>query len=159
MMKIWKGKELEGVDKGVQTMFVSGSTLFGNMLLSFLPNHTDCKRLYLGGGRVDVEECFHVDELMAYCDKHKIDVIMETSFMGFVKHTDRELLAKVDKTIVRIDQKLFDMLSSTDQLKIDSGKNVYTVELEKMIHTDLSTLNKDMFASDVLVYDESEEKK
>lgn len=158
-MKIWKGTELEGVDKGVQTMFVSGSTLFGKTLLNFLPEHTDCKRLYLGGGRIDVEEFFQVDELIEYCDKHKIDVILETSFTGFVRHTDRELLEKADKCIVRIDQKLFDTLSSTDQIKIDSGKSVYTVELEKMIHTDLATLNKDMFASDVLIYDEREDNK
>ena len=158
MIKIWKGKELEGVDKGVQTMFVSGSTIYCTKIIEFLEQHPDCKRVYLGGGRIDVEEIFDYNKLADYTSKKKIDIVLECSYEG-LKTLPRILFDSTDKLIVRMYNELLGLLSSSDQVKVDTGKNVYIVEMGQMIHTDLNDLNKDMFASDVLVYDESEENK
>lgn len=158
MLKIWKGKELEGIDKGTQTMFVSGSTLYCGKIVEALALHSDCKRVYLGGGRIDVEEIFGYDELVRYTAIKKINIVVECSYEG-LKTLPRCLFEDTDKLIVRMFDELLQHLSSTDQIKVDTGKKVYIAELGTMIFTDLKNLNKDMFSSDVLVYDESEENK
>jgi hypothetical protein len=152
-MKIWKGVELEGEDKGVVTLFVKGITIECRRVVDILKMHTDCKRVYLGGGRTDVEEIFECAAMSSYCSANSIDIIVETSVVGLSKMPE-ELFDDATQIITRIDEAMFDKLSTTDLIKIDSGKDVHVIAKGNMIPTNLDTLNVDMFSTDVLIYDD-----
>lgn len=152
-MKVWKGIELEGSMKGKMTMFAKGEVIEGLIVVDLLDQNPDCKRLYLGAGRVDTLQIQDLQLLASYCACNEIMVTHETSLANLAKVTDT-ILTEADETIVRIFDTNFDKLSSLDTIKIDSGKHVFTADLMEMVHTDLSTLNVDMFKDvDVLLYE------
>lgn len=151
-MKVWKGKELEGVNKGVMTLFVKDSQIDGNQISEFLVAHPECKRVYLGAGRLDIIEQERFDILDAYCCAKNINIIVECSLNGF-KLLPESIHTNAHEIIVRFMDEHLELLDSCDVIKIDTGTNVYTVEMLNMIHTDLKTLQGDTFESDLVLYD------
>jgi len=152
-MKIWKGLELEGSDKGFMTLFVGGTHVESKTIVDVLCSNKDVKRVYLGGGRIDVVTVSDVYLLSGYCLSEKISLVIESTANG-LKIMPKDLFEQVEQVIVRFDEALVDLLSETDIIKIDTGKSVFTMELVKMISTNLKNLNKDMFSTDVLIYDD-----
>lgn len=152
-MKIWKGLEVEGEEKGFMTMFVSGYHLDSKEIIKVLQRNPDVKRLYLGGGRIDVSTVSDVFLLSGHCLTEHISLVVETTIRG-IKDMPEELFDQAEQIILRIDGDTLDLLSSTDVIKIDTGKDVYTMERDKMIHTSLKNLKEDMFTIDVLLYND-----
>jgi hypothetical protein len=153
-MKLWKGIELEGEDKGIVTMFVSGVTIHSDEVVRCLLENSDCKRLYLGGGRIDVKEILNPVKLFSFCSKNSIPVILECS-LSEIENLAELLFDDVDQVIVRIDNRLVHLLSEDDLIKLDSHLDVHIIRKGNMIHTSLENLNKDMFSTDILIYDDS----
>ena len=152
-MKAWIGREMEGDSIGVLTLFVSGVIIEGDTVIKLLKQYPECKRLYLGGGRVDINSVLHLRNLLNFTDHDMDEVVVEVGFENYNKLP--ELLAdEADRVIVRIDHPVFDLLDGVDVIKLDDGKKVHTIGLSKMIETDLEDLDKDLFKQDMLLYDD-----
>lgn len=76
-MRCWVGKEVEGYDTGVRTLFVESKTLTmqdADVIL-FLLRKYDVSRCYLGAGKVDIETAS-----VQFCEKMRgIELVIETS--------------------------------------------------------------------------------
>jgi hypothetical protein len=156
-MRAWVGNELEGVDRGVKTLFVRGCSVDCAKVIEILEKYDDVCRVYFGAGREDLLEIEKIGDLLLYTSG-SIELICEVSLSGLTAFTEmtKEFEA-FDQVIVRMDNPLFDALGLSDVVKIDSGDDVYTVTLERMDHTALEDLNVDMFeGTDVLVYNDLE---
>jgi len=166
-MKIWKGPEMEGKDKDEMTMFVQGTVLDQNRVITTLKENPDCKRLYLGAGRVNMISTFGVSKgeveplgivkLVRYCKATEIKIIVETSLQGFDYIPD-VLFDESDQIIVRILDNRLNGLRETDYIKIDTKKAVHIAEIQDMVSTDLISLNKHLqFNVDTVLYEDKDE--
>lgn len=165
-MKIWKGPEMEGRDKGVMTLFVKDFCVRSLVIKKYLKLNPDCKRLYLGAGRTDTLELYPQSsrataysqfmELIRYCNKNRIPIIMEVSYEN-LKRVDKQILNMLDQIIVRLFDKSLKELGDSDCIKLDDDETVYVTELIHMKKTDLSTLNGDLFSVDVTLYSDEQE--
>lgn len=154
-MKIWIGPEMEGKNKGELTMFVSAETISQQdevVIMDLLKEHPDCKRLYLGAGRVSL---LYIDskDLQEFCKSSNIKIILEISYQ-FLARTIRYLNIESDQLIVRFHKNDMNTLKNCDMIKLDDGKEVRTVEIEDMVVTNLSTLKQDTFDVDVVLYED-----
>lgn len=156
MFKVWKGRELEGEDKGIMTMFVECPKVEGDTILKYLKQHPDCKRLYLGAGRVDVTYAEELEVLTDYCSVNNIPIVVETDIKGLDSMPD-DLFDLCDQTIVRIMNPRLKLLASTDCIKVDTTKDVYVKPLGEMINTSLKELHGDTFETDTLIFEYKEE--
>lgn len=147
--KIWIGPELEGYDKGTLTMFVKTKGIMPCSILSELERHPECKRLYLGAGRTDVIK-FN-EYLIMRCVTLGIEVLVETSVAGL--KSIPEYVLEYANIILRMDIPIAEKLVRADCLKLDTGKNVYVVEIDEMKHTNLDELDGDTFSADTVIFD------
>lgn len=169
-MKIWKGPEMEGPDKGAMTLFIKDEYPSGLYIIDMLDENPECTRLYLGAGRTDViglwptqpngsteEATNEFGKLIRHCNKKKIQVVMEVSLEGYAKVPDF-VFEECDQIIVRIQNKLLNDLRDSDCIKVDDEKNVRVISLGNMHKTTLDTLYDNIFTDvDIILFNNEEE--
>lgn len=113
-MRIWKGAEMEGRDKGKITLFVESFIINKRVIniIKYYANKEKINRIYLGAGKVDVWQVFDLNLLQGF------EIIMEISAKNFHRLTDREMYSQI---IVRVDCNEND---KNLRLKTDNGKEV-----------------------------------
>jgi len=155
-MKCWIGEELEGSDKGILTLFVSGITVQSSIILRVIKD-TECKRIYLGAGRLDFCEVLNSKLLIDYCRNNDTQLIVETS-LSALKYSfqNTKLFEDATQIIVRFDEDIINKIGEDDIIKIDTKTDVFLISKKNMINTDLQDLKCDMFITDKLVYDDKE---
>jgi hypothetical protein len=167
-MKLWKGKEMEGPDKGIMTLFVKDNYLGSEIVLSMLEESPECKRLYLGAGRNDIMGLWPSDDktaykgykaLLKYCKVNKVKIILECSLPSIRKIPDI-IWEESDQHIIRIEHIGLLDVEVDDLIKLDYSNNVRMIEINHMIHTDTTELKDDIFPSaDIILYNDEEDKK
>lgn len=157
-MKIWKGYEQEGIHKGIKTLFVKGPKVKTHVVTKFLADNPDCKRLYLGAGRTDIQLIDYPLTLLQYCSENGISVVNEVSYENLDKVPNYLKYDSEVVTIIRIQSPKLQSLKSTDLIKLDTEKAVYIKPIIDFIETLLDDLKGDIFIShDVVLYEEEDE--
>ncbi len=113
-MRVWKGQEQEGRERGKLTLFVESYYITDKEIddIKKLLRKENISRLYLGAGKVDCMKISNIDSLKEY------EVIVEISAQNFKNLKERE---KFSQVIVRVD------CSKDDKnllIKLDNGKEV-----------------------------------
>jgi len=168
-MKIWKGLEMEGNEKGIMTLFVKDSHPCGEVVMKYLLESPECTRLYLGAGRTDVIGLFPEDsedlakqellDLFDYCREEKIKVIVESSLEN-LENMPEIIFDDCGQVIVRIQDKRLLRLCDQDLIKLDDEKTVRICAREDMEFTSLKDLKDDLFTNtDVILFSNEEEPK
>lgn len=117
-MRLWIGKEREGKDQGVRTLFVEASELSiddKNIILDSVRKH-DIKRIYFGAGRVDLtKEQTHFFEALHLNGCYVVLESSATTALYWAKHT-----IALDEIVMRLDCD-YDAKKTKIVPKIDTG--------------------------------------
>lgn len=147
--RVWKGPELEGFSKGIITLFVEGVIVDGLEVCKYLNENTDCKRVYLGAGGKGLTCISNTSDLITYCQRYNISIIVEL-IMGQLYLCNSDLLenSHVILTCNGYESNLI------NEFKTDDNKivNVYDLENGNIESTDLSTLHNGLYEVDELLY-------
>ena len=156
MLKIWKGKELEGQSKGVMTLFIMSDELVPiNTMWNILYAHPDIKRVYFGAG---------LTEFVGF-DKLKFETIAMLRRRGIttaIESTDTHKLSEAtnfSERIWRAGTNYVTFPNDTLQIKFDNGNHVMCYKVSCAEITDLSTLKDNIFVgTDEILYNSEESK-
>lgn len=145
--RVWVGKELEGFEKGVSTLFVEGLDIDGDDILPFLnlPRCKNVKRIYLGAGGKGLTRLTNIDILK---NLHDIKVVIEL-YNNQIDALPLEVLASFEiiYTLNTVNSRYI------NYLKLNDSKQVKVINPIDVQLTDLTTLQNGMFINeDVLIY-------
>ena len=142
-MKIWKGAEMEGRDKGIITLFVEATALSLEQLetIKEIARQEQISRIYLGAGKVDTLVIDNLDIL------NGCNIIIEVSFDNYNKIKDKELYNEI---IVRFD---LDADLNKLRLKADNGKDV--IIYYNGVKNTLNGVLDGLYAKDIMIYEQS----
>jgi hypothetical protein len=157
-MRVWKGKEQEGNQIGVETLFVQGRKIDTKEIVRLLKFYK-CPRLYLGAGRTNTKLTdTQLARIRQVCDQYNIAIIMEVSVDEMNEILKGLNLNYIDQIITRVCNSGLRRLRGNDVIKIDDIENlVCTIEIADMTFTPLATLQDGMFDGDELLYDDDKE--
>lgn len=139
--RAWIGPEREGYAKGITTIFYENPVIDGFEVVELLSKYPECKRVYLGAGRVRPQQLLNVDVLEQYSQATKTEVVIE-----FNIHDDW-LLDFVPSTWTTIGV----CRIKPTYLKTDDYKTVNVYKLDKSELTDLQDLSDGLFSCDKLI--------
>lgn len=157
-MRVWYGKEKEGAQQGVETLFVQGRKIDTRELISLI-QYYKCPRLYLGAGRTDTKLTgTQLARIRQVCDQYNIAIVMEVSVEAMNDILKGLQLSQINQIITRVCTRGLRRLRDKDVIKIDDIDNkVYTIERGTMILTPLATLHEGLFDGDELLYNDEAE--
>lgn len=140
MIKIWKGPEMEGPNKGIVTLFVMTRKItykYFNTIQAFIKKH-NIKRVYFGAGKLDVYQ--DISGIVKFIKSEGVKVVIEVSYKHFIKN--RYDYSQFDEVILRCDfeHKHLDNLLP----KYEQGNTVIMFSNDKHI-TNLDTLSNNIY--------------
>ena len=142
-MRLWIGKEQEGIKKGTTTLFVDATSInFGQekVIEQYLRKHK-VSRVYLGAGKNDLldfsttllDSTLKGFEIVVECTLKKSSIWIP-------------FLNRIDELIVRIDNETIDARCEKIVLKIDNGSTV-GLFYDRVINS-IDTVKNGMYAND-----------
>ena len=151
-MKIWKGPEMEGKDKGILTLFFKTSSPDDDLdkILETIQKHPECRRLYFGAGKLDVTH--YVISLFYHIRANDYTIIFETTpqNLKFVP------IDNIHEVVLRNDLNIEDNIDYHKiKPKIEYGKNVIMYSGD--IYTGLENLKNNIYIDkDIVLYNEED---
>jgi hypothetical protein len=152
-MRIWVGKEQEGIDAGLETLFVESKVIYEDIfpLIYRVLELYNIKRIYLGAGRVD---CLYVEKAAEFAQRCKdlgLTIIQESSTENapFVSK-DISDCAEIILTVRVKDMPIFPHVS----FKLDNYE--YAVMHQQTITStrSLEDVKDNMYECDTLIYED-----
>lgn len=157
MIRIWKGIEKETIldEPDFVTLFVcSDIPLSASKIIPFLEDNPDVKSLYLGAGRkpfYGVASAKDWDTVVLFCKQQNIRIIMEVSpimLQAFI-HLYKSDIVTFIIAYYDIPKNISKLYFKTDDFAITK---LFTLKRE----VDVTSLVKDMYPDDVLIYTEED---
>lgn len=171
-MRVWLGKEMEGPDKGLTTLFIEEQIIrkqeaFKVYQLLNGEYGTEVRQLYLGAGRKDINLEFttSLEKLISEIgrDFPKVRIVLETSNLKeLVSYTSlvQALVSYGVRIVYRneLEQKpaLIKQLLDNTFIKVDDmRKTVYIDSFRGEYKTNIDTVEKGLYKNeDVMIYEE-----
>lgn len=140
MTRAWIGPEREGYAKGIETIFYEDDIVNCHEVVELLIKYHQCKRVYLGAGRVRPKQIFNIRELEAYRQATGTEVVIELDIRS-------DLLVYIPSswTIIAVCQ------VKPTYIKTDDYKTVNIYKLDNPEVTDLCDLSDGLFSCDKLI--------
>ena len=140
MIRAWIGPEREGYAKGIETIFYEDDIIDCHEVVDLLAKYPQCKRVYLGAGRVRPKQIFNTNELDLYSQATKTEVVIEfdiySSLVQFIPSSWTTIaVCQVKPTYI----------------KTDDYKTVNVYKLDNPEVTDLADLSEGLFSCDKLI--------
>lgn len=171
-MRVWIGKEMEGPDKRLTTLFIEEQIIrkkeaFKIHQLLGCEYGTEVKQLYLGAGRKDINLEFTtaLEQLISEVgrDFPKVRIVLETSnlkeLVGYTG-TVQAIISYGVRIVYRneLEQKpmLIKQLLDNTFIKVDDmRKNVYIDSFRGEYKTNIDTVENGLYQNeDVMIYEE-----
>lgn len=157
MLKIWIGPEMEGKDKGIETLFVQSDTLLDYNKLIQLLRENNVKRVYLGAGRTpypgmqtDSGEFIFIN----YCNQNNIRIVIETKpqhlYLLSNFYSSAEIIVSIFSSLLPNTMKLIKGID----FKLDNYKDTIVFNADNKYHTSLDTLNGVTYDCDRIILEE-----
>lgn len=155
MLKIWKGPELEGFDKGVITLFVASDSIIDeNIVIKELCSH-NIQRVYLGAGRTQFIGFNDLDYFINKCSCNNISIAIEIDILKSISNAEKEIIS-LTSTSVKITP-IFTIRKKLDLnylFKFDNYEDVFVIKDTSIAITNLNNLNGMLFNKDVMLVDD-----
>jgi len=152
MLRIWKGKELEGSDIGIMTLFVCADTcLCSNQVIKHLDNNPDIVRVYFGGGRIPFHGMEDWLNFLDYVEKHNLSIVIEhhlqTDYISV-----RKYLQNPFTTVIFA---LYDTITSCVPIQFKTDDYSVVTMYKPYSNTNLDTLgSNNLYLTDILLEEE-----
>ena len=131
-MKLWIGKEREGIYQGVKTLFIGSKKITYGDINNILKKDKDIEQLYFGAGC-----CTEInEEVLLECGHKLLGITMEIDINDLHKY-NKDILKNVN-VIVTINHKNFMLLNHLD--KCTTQIKLQSIKTKKKILT-MSVLN------------------
>jgi hypothetical protein len=150
MLKIWKGPELEGFDKGVITLFVASDSIIDeSIVIKELCSH-NIQRVYLGAGRTQFIGFNNINNFINYCISNKISIVIEVDLLNELSEAENEIITFNNViTIFTVRKKL----KPNYMFKFDNYNDVFVIKNTSVSSTNLNDLNGMLFDKDIILVD------
>ena len=155
-MKLWIGKEQEGKNKGVQTLFIASEDVSDEDISDVLKEHKDIKQLYFGAGC-----CTPINEYVVDKCIHKFNsmiITLEVEINKLYKYS-KHILSSVN-LMITVNNEGFKNLNYcnilTSQIKLQHiGKDekiLLVGDLNDFVFTDMTELDGVKYKDDKVIY-------
>ncbi len=152
-MRIWIGQEQEGIEVGIETIFVESKTITTD-LFSIIFNAIDkynVKRVYLGAGRVD---CVYVDNAYMFveeCKKRNVQIVQETSVECF-KYINTAI-ADYGEIVLTLRDNNVIYIPKNISFKIDNYIQAILYQNTLTSIRELNDVKDNMYACDTIIFE------
>lgn len=151
--RVWFGPELEGYDKGKNTLFVEGLVPKAGDIIKLYHEATEktgkrIDRIYLGAGGIGLTEVVNFSSLSYFCLTNSVKLVAEI-MAEQLPLCEEDILYSCEIILTLKGNKS----NRVNYLKIDDYKHVSVFKLNEYEVTDLSDLDNGMFSQDVLIYE------
>lgn len=157
MLRIWKGKEVEGFEKGKDTLFICSDKPLDYELIKNIILQQQSDRIYLGAGRLRFPRFDTVQNeinFINFCKKNNIQLLIETEPVYI-----NDLINYLDYATILLSIRLpyfnFSLIKDIN-LKLDDFKNVRIFNNKLFVDTNLQKLqNSGLFEDiDKIIFEE-----
>lgn len=151
MLRIWKGPEMEGNDIGIMTMFVcSDKEVEASLLIRYLQNNPDVRRIYFGAGRHAFEDVANWRDLYDYAFARSVDIIIEATLSELP-----ELIKEYDSLITTFIVVQYDAPFTYNNLQFKTDDTEVVKIFTVSSRTRLDTLkDNNLFTCDIMLLEE-----
>ena len=153
MLKVWKGPELEGFDKGIVTLFVASDIVIDETIIINQLSLNNIRRIYLGAGRTPFSGFTDTKTFIDYCNNNSIKVVIEVNGAESLSSAEKDII----KENIVVPVYTFRVLGSDNIVKdnslfkYDDYKQVIVFDNSSSSYTGLDTLNGMMFEADTIL--------
>lgn len=155
MLKVWKGPELEGFDKGIVTLFVASNTVIDETIIIQQLINYDIHRIYLGAGRTAFPGFNSIKTFINYCIDNNVTVLIEVDLLKPLLISETNIIEEhIVTPIYTIRANSTDVtLKKNSLFKYDDYSNVIVFKHNQSAHTNLDNLHGMVFEADTVLID------
>lgn len=156
MLRIWKGKEVEGFEQGKETLFICSDKPLNYEFIKQIILKEQSNRIYLGAGRLRFPRFSTVEhdiQFVEFCKKNNIQILIETEPIYI-----NDLINYLAYANILLSIRLpFNFSTIKDiNLKLDDFKDVRVFDNKVFIDTNLQKLQASGLFEDTdeIIYEE-----